>query len=566
MHVRSLPTLVGSALVALALVVTTAAPANADPVTDAGVDWLVDQQLPDGGFELASFAPFETPEAIVAIASAAQTGTTWSEAEALAAVEQVDGGDDDATPLDWADDFAEGLEPVDGSPGVAGGQAAKIIAFVAAPLGLDPTDFDPQGDSDDPVDLVQLLADDQPAVVEDPFGVPLFNSYLYATFADVVTGDPHGLLEERVAVIRQAQQPDGAWNFAGDPEFGSGDVDTTGYALTALVATGVPASDASVEAGLRFLATQHRDSGAWPSFGTDDVNSTATGLFGLLATGWDQESQCWRQVNAPGSGSRPYNPPADYVAAQQVQAPAADAGRFVSPNDGFGINTFATSQALQALFADQLGDAAWLPLDRASLQSLAPLDDLSDVPACAYYTRGVAWMAQEGITTGYEDGTFRPAAGMTRQAIAAQLYRFSGESFTPPAQATFPDVSVNHPFFEAIEWMSDAGLTTGYADGTFRPGAAVNRQQAAAFLHRIAGSPAVPAGAPSFPDVSASHPFVQPISWMASWRLTNPYPDGTFRPSLALNRGQLSTFTFRLASTAPAWGDVDLPPSVIFQS
>jgi hypothetical protein len=113
--------------------------------------------------------------------------------------------------------------------------------------------------------------------------------------------------------------------------------------------------------------------------------------------------------------------------------------------------------------------------------------------------------------------------------------------------------------------MVAEGITTGYPDETFRPAAAVNRQQAAAFLYRIAGEPEVSEGAPTFPDVSAGHPFVEEIGWMAENRLTNPYPDGTFKPSTALNRGQLSTFLFRLASTEPAWDEsADIPSSVLF--
>lgn len=578
MHARSLPALAGSALLAVALAAALVTPASAAPVvggddqTEAGLEWLATQQQDDGGFEVLQFPPFETPDVIVAIAEDAQTTGDWSTAEAKAAVLTYDGGDDGPTPLDWAGEFAETIVVDEENPGAAGGQAAKIIALVAAPLG-EPTDaFDPDGNGT-AVDLEQLLAEDPPETTWDdlgedepfpPFGIPLFNSYLYATFADVLTEAPG--LDQRVEDIRRAQQDDGGWNFAGDPNGTDVDPDTTGYAITALIAAGVPAGDATVEAGLRMLAREHTasGSGAWPIFGSDNVNSTATGVFGVEAAGWDQGEQCWRQVNAPGSGNQAYVTPDAYIRSQQVPAdppPAEpeDVGRFLSPNDGFGVNTFPTSQALQGLFR------TWLPLERAELQALEQLDAFTDVPDCAYYSQGVSWMVGESITNGYPDDTFRPVAGITRQAMAALLFRFSGEVFDAPEVATFTDVSVNHPFFEEIEWMADEGITNGYPDDTFRPSGAVNRQQAAAFLHRIAGEPVVPAAedAPTFPDVSGG-PFFDAITWMAEHRLTNPYPDGTFRSLVPLNRGQLSTFLYRLASTESAWGEVGLPATVLF--
>src|SRR5690606_2200792 len=103
---------------------------------------------------------------------------------------------DDNTPLDWADDFAnEGLAD-DAARGQDGGQAAKLIVMVAAPIGDSTTAFNPD-ESGPGVDLEAILAADQPHTTWDdleegdplpPFQIPLFNSYLYATLADVLTG------------------------------------------------------------------------------------------------------------------------------------------------------------------------------------------------------------------------------------------------------------------------------------------------------------------------------------------------------------------------------------------
>ena len=48
---------------------------------------------------------------------------------------------------------------------------------------------------------------------------------------------------------------------------------------------------------------------------------------------------------------------------------------------------------------------------------------------------------------------------------------------------SFEDVPVAHPFFDEIEWLASEDIAGGFLDGTYRPGADVTRQAMAAFLH-----------------------------------------------------------------------------------
>jgi hypothetical protein len=49
-------------------------------------------------------------------------------------------------------------------------------------------------------------------------------------------------------------------------------------------------------------------------------------------------------------------------------------------------------------------------------------------------------------------------------------------------------------------------------------------------------------GAPSFTDVPTTHSFFTPITWMAGEGISNGYPDGTFQPTVVVNRQQMSAF------------------------
>ena len=107
----------------------------------------------------------------------------------------------------------------------------------------------------------------------------------------------------------------------------------------------------------------------------------------------------------------------------------------------------------------------------------------SDVPGDHTFRDAIGWAAAEGITVGYPDGTFRPDDAVSRQASVAFLHRFTGEP-DPSYPAGFLDVPPDHLFHAAIAWAVEQGVTTGYPDGYFRPGETVTRQAAAAFLYR----------------------------------------------------------------------------------
>jgi hypothetical protein len=65
--------------------------------------------------------------------------------------------------------------------------------------------------------------------------------------------------------------------------------------------------------------------------------------------------------------------------------------------------------------------------------------------------------------------------------LACGLSALAGTAF---AVGQFSDVPESHPFFDDIEWMADSGISEGYDDGTFKPSAPVTRQAMSAFMHR----------------------------------------------------------------------------------
>ncbi len=142
----------------------------------------------------------------------------------------------------------------------------------------------------------------------------------------------------------------------------------------------------------------------------------------------------------------------------------------------------------------------------------------------------INWMYSDGLSNGYLDGgvrTFHPLEDVSRQAMAAFLYRYSGSpSFPLPAEPTFADVPVSHPFYTEIEWMKFAGISNGNVGPgdtlVFLPLDPVSRQAMSAFLYRLAGNPEFePPATPTFADVGTGHPFFLQIEWMKANGITN---------------------------------------------
>jgi hypothetical protein len=156
--------------------------------------------------------------------------------------------------------------------------------------------------------------------------------------------------------------------------------------------------------------------------------------------------------------------------------------------------------------------------------------------------------SDHGIADGYADGTFRPGAAVSRQAMSAFLFRLTGASFTPRATGqTFPDVGRSSPFFREIEWLKAEGIGTGYEDGRFHPLSSVSRQAMSAFMYRTAHSPAfTPPATSEFDDVAVGRPFYLEIHWLAHEGISTGYDDGGFHPDAAVTRQAMAAFLKRL--------------------
>ena len=167
----------------------------------------------------------------------------------------------------------------------------------------------------------------------------------------------------------------------------------------------------------------------------------------------------------------------------------------------------------------------------------------ADVDGGAFYMEPLMWALDKGITTGTSDTAFSPNNPCTRGQVVTFLWRAAGSPEPVSTENPFSDVKEG-PFYKAILWAVEQGITTGYSDGTFRPGASCTRGQIATFLWRAAGSPEPTSTHNPFSDVSDG-PFYKAILWAVEQGITTGYTDGTFRPSASCTRAHIVTFLYR---------------------
>lgn len=108
----------------------------------------------------------------------------------------------------------------------------------------------------------------------------------------------------------------------------------------------------------------------------------------------------------------------------------------------------------------------------------------TDVTPKDWFYESVMEATRRGLLNGMGPEIFLPEAHTTRAMLLTVLYRMAGEPETDGA--LFPDVPAKAWYAEAVAWGTKNEIAKGFEDGTFRPDAPVSREQTAALLYRYA--------------------------------------------------------------------------------
>ena len=207
-------------------------------------------------------------------------------------------------------------------------------------------------------------------------------------------------------------------------------------------------------------------------------------------------------------------------------------------------------------------DGLWYFLDTSKL---VPPVTFSDVDDKTPHADDIRWLAENGISTGWDngDGTyhFSGMSTVVRQDMAAFLHRladFAGASLRETVSLKFSDVTDATPHAGDIRWLAATGVSQGWRDEGketyhFSGMSGVTRQDMAAFLYRLAGSPdyePTVAEKAKFTDVTDATPHAKEIWWLAKNGVSTGWDDGNGRAHFSgmstVVRQDMAAFLHRL--------------------
>lgn len=291
--------------------------------------------------------------------------------------------------------------------------------------------------------------------------------------------------------------------------------------------------------------------GATVNVSIDDAGGSGAGLVNIYRSVDGGPLRLWQYQVKPGAkvltGTAGQVIALRARAVDQVGNTGPDSMAFTTTLTTGGGGT-GTGPAPGGSTGSSTGDDSVNTVPRADPCRARPFSDVRITDA---FCGEISWLTAQGIAQGYADGTFGSTTPVSRAAMAAFLYRLQHPGAVKPscAAAPFPDVPVGSTFCGEIAWLKSTGIAAGYQDGRFHAERPVSRGAMAAFLYRLQ-NPAVAVAACTvqpFSDVTRRAEFCAEISWLADRGVTGGYPNGTYRGAVAVSRGAMAAFLYRLS-------------------
>lgn len=179
-----------------------------------------------------------------------------------------------------------------------------------------------------------------------------------------------------------------------------------------------------------------------------------------------------------------------------------------------------------------------------------PSAPFTDVDTAKWYHLSVDYVLTHKMMNGVSSRAFAPNANLTRGMLVQILYNLEGKP--KGTVANFSDVQADAWYAEAVGWAASNKVVTGYADGTFRPNAAVTREQAAAILYRYAQSKGIDVSVGentnilSYVDVQQASEYAIPaLQWAVGAGVLNGKNGGRLAPTGTATRAEIAAIMQR---------------------
>ena len=185
----------------------------------------------------------------------------------------------------------------------------------------------------------------------------------------------------------------------------------------------------------------------------------------------------------------------------------------------------------------------------------APLP-FHDVTEEDWFYDAVRYAYENGLMDGVGEGLFAPNSETTRAQLVTILYRLAGQPAVS-GDLPFPDVESGTWYTDAVAWAAQNGIVNGVSDTEFAPGDDITREQLAAILYRYAACQGYDvsqrADLSGFGDASSIRGYAQEaLSWAHAQGLVLGFEDGSLRPQGTASRAQIAAVLMRFLAAVSA--------------
>ena len=171
-------------------------------------------------------------------------------------------------------------------------------------------------------------------------------------------------------------------------------------------------------------------------------------------------------------------------------------------------------------------------------------DDFDDCTA-GWYHEAVDYMVSEGLMAGVGDRKFAPSTGMTRGMMVTVLYSGAGKPMVH-SDSTFVDVPTNVWYSAPVAWAQETGIVAGVSADHFAPNANITREQIAAILWRSSGSPEAKADLSGFADNGSISSYAVPaLKWAVEQGIMAGDNLGRLNPTKTATRAEVAVMMMR---------------------
>ena len=236
--------------------------------------------------------------------------------------------------------------------------------------------------------------------------------------------------------------------------------------------------------------------------------------------------------------------------ASGVTVKDANGNEIAVTDNGDGTYTFVMPDSKVSIAAEFVKEGTETPntTPTPGAEENCPSEKFTDVDQSLWYHEGIDYALTNGLMNGMSDTTFEPNSTTTRAMVVAVLYRLDGSPVT--AQASFADVPADAWYADAVAWGEANGVVSGYNEETFGPSDSITREQMAAILYRYAQYKGIDVSAQAdlskYSDADAVSDWANTaLSWANAEGLISGMSDTELAPTDTATRAQVASILMR---------------------